>query len=219
MFANQNSGKVGVDQIVQPGESDGEAAERCVFGIKNNVIGTLAAFVPIKFGGVQTNTVDGAIISTSANLVNTSTLKDGYGVPTSKTVAAFLTQRVQKYGRATGYTSGTVTTVNMTVNIPYNPGTAKFINQFNVTPDSNFSSFGILGDSGSLVVDFNNNPVGLLFAGNGFATFGNPINDVLSQLATQLKLNQGVPADTVLSVDSSPPRATGKDMRSQPNSP
>lgn len=219
VFANENSGKVGVDKIVQPGELDGVAVTLCKFGITNNIVGTLAAFVPIDVSQPNgTNTVDGAIISTNANLVNTSTLRDGYGVPKSTTVKAFLTQHVQKYGRTTGYTSGTVTALNVAFPIGYNPGVANFVNQIEITADDQFLFFAIPGDSGSLVVDFDNNPVALLFAGNGLVTDCNPIDDVLTQLSARLILNRGVPADTVLSIDSSPATPTGKAARSTPDS-
>ena len=215
VFANENSGIVGTDIIRQPSAGD----NFCKFGASQHDLGKLAAFVPIDVTATGTNTVDCAIISTTVNLVNTSTMRDGYGVPTSKTVAAFLGQAVQKYGRTSGYTMGTVVTLNVSFAIGYNPGVANFINQIDVEPTDDFPFFGIPGDSGSLVVDMDRNPVALLFAGNFLVTDCNPIDDVLEQLATRLKLNRGVPADTVLTIDSSPATATGKDMRSTPDSP
>ncbi len=57
---------------------------------------------------------------------------------------------------------------------------AKFCNQI-VTTDMSAG-----GDSGSLVLDTDNNPVGLLFAGSSTATILNPIAHV--QLALKVRV-------------------------------
>jgi hypothetical protein len=91
---------------------------------------------------------------------------------------------VQKYGRTTSLTTGSVTGVNATVKVRYSKGhTATFVNQIVIG-----SGFSDSGDSGSLIVtnDANLNPVGLLFAGSSSTTIGNPIAAVLSQLGTVL---------------------------------
>ena len=76
-------------------------------------------------------------------------------------------------------TFGTVDAVNVTVNVAYDNGTARFVNQIVIVP----GSFSDSGDSGSLIVtdDGNNNPVGLLFAGSSTHTVANPISAVLAR--------------------------------------
>jgi hypothetical protein len=88
---------------------------------------------------------------------------------------------VAKSGRTTGYTTGTVTLLNATVNVQYETvkgtRTARFVNQIIC------SGMSQAGDSGSLVVDpADRQAVGLLFAGSQYATICTPIDVVLSTL-------------------------------------
>jgi hypothetical protein len=99
-------------------------------------------------------------------------------------VAAALNQTVRKYGRTTGLTTGSVVGLNATVNVGYSHGTARFVGQIIVRGNGQFSRSG---DSGSLIVDANRRPVGLLFAGssNGY-TIANQIGQVLSALGVSV---------------------------------
>lgn len=72
----------------------------------------------------------------------------------------------------------------MTVVVGYDSGNAAFVNQIEVR-GSRRPSLGQPGDSGSLVVDNQRRPVGLLFAGGGL-TFCNPLGAVVQQLGNQL---------------------------------
>ena len=71
--------------------------------------------------------------------------------------------------------------INATVNVGYDSGVARFVNQIIITP-GNFSAGG---DSGSLIVVEKGKdarkPVGLLFAGSTSITVANPIGAVLSR--------------------------------------
>jgi hypothetical protein len=165
--------------IFQPGALDANCA---IPG--TNRIGELYKFIPLDFSLNSQNVIDAAIMKTDKDLVNTTTLSDGYGVPRSDTVKAFLGQKVQKYGRTTGYTKGFVSAINVSFFIAYTPGVAFFVKQIGVTGDQGgLIPFGGPGDSGSLVVDMDRRPVALLFAGGGFPiiiTQCNPIDDVLA---------------------------------------
>ncbi len=175
VYAQENKGQIG-DRILQPGRADmpgcGTAAQ-----IDAAVIGTLYSWVQISFSRKANNILDAALGLTSKSLVGTDTMPDGYGTPTSHPVDAQLNQQVQKYGRTTGLTSGMVSGINATVLVSYSSGTARFIDQIIITGNS--GSFSDSGDSGSLIVDQNNNPVALLFAGSNTITIGNPIEAVL----------------------------------------
>ncbi|RMF81755.1 MAG: hypothetical protein D6737_04020 [Chloroflexi bacterium] len=93
------------------------------------------------------------------------------------TKPAALGMQVRKSGRTTDFTQGTVTLLNATVNVAYGPHTAQFRGQIITT----VMSAG--GDSGSLIVDANENKaVGLLFAGSESATIFNPIDWVMNAL-------------------------------------
>ncbi len=185
------------DRILQPGRVD-MTARACGSDAEINAaeIGNLAAFVPIVFSTSASNTVDAAIASTTKALVGNSTPADGYGTPKSATSSAEINQKVMKYGRTTGQTNGKVDAINATVNIGYDSGVARFVNQIVIRP-GNFSAGG---DSGSLVVvrggADNRKPVGLLFAGSIVVTIVNPISDVLSELGTEL--------DATLTIDDTP---------------
>jgi hypothetical protein len=176
VYALENQGQNGVTPASQPSSLD----DGCKIDPEND-IGTLYNFVKISFSG-ERNVVDCAIVKTTTALVGNSTPSDGYGTPRSSIVGASLGQKVQKYGRTTGYTTGTVNGVNVTVYVGYGSGVAVFTNQIEVQGTGGAPSLGQPGDSGSLVVDDQGHPVGLLFAGGGGMTFCNPIDSVLRAL-------------------------------------
>jgi len=94
--------------------------------------------------------------------------------------SATLGTRVQKTGRTTGYTTGTITQVEVTVRIDYYGPSALFEGQLMASPMSQ------PGDSGSAVLDVEERVVGLLFAGSDAATVINPIAEVLSALDVEI---------------------------------
>jgi hypothetical protein len=104
----------------------------------------------------------------------------------SQTTVAAVNDAVQKYGRTTKLTKGTITAINATVNVGYSLGTALFVNQIVVYGNKPFIK---AGDSGSLLVtDPGRNPVGLLFAGtsSGKYAIANQIDDVLTALGVTI---------------------------------
>ncbi|MFN0056402.1 MAG: hypothetical protein ACKV0T_30010 [Planctomycetales bacterium] len=174
VFAEENNAPIG-NVIVQPSPGD----QNCNVDATLDFIGNLYAFKPIVFTATANNVIDAAVMRTTTNLVNTGTLPDGYGVPRTETVQAYLGQPVQKYGRTTGYTQGVVSGLNATIVVGYSGGVARFIKQIQVDGANGYASLGAPGDSGSLVVDEQRRPMGLLFAGGGGITDLNPIDDVL----------------------------------------
>jgi hypothetical protein len=180
VYALENKGQVDVDRILQPARIDlAETGCGTADQISAAVFGKLYDYVPIIFSPKAKNTVDAAIASVNAGTpIYSGTLPDGYGFPSSTTATAVNGQLVQKYGRTTGLTEGTVTGTDGTFLVSYSSGKAKFVNQVVVTGSSGAFSQG--GDSGSLIVtQVTNNPVALLFAGSSTVTIGNPIDLVL----------------------------------------
>lgn len=173
VYALENSAPLG-SNVLQPGQADVNCS-----AATNARLGKLSRFVRIVFSETASNRVDAAIASvTSANL-RRSTPSDGYGVPRAVTASAALNQTVRKYGRTTGYTSGKVVGLNATVVVEYSGRRfARFVGQIVIQS----ASFSRPGDSGSLIIDGNRRPVGLLFAGGDAYTIANPINQVLSAL-------------------------------------
>ena len=90
---------------------------------------------------------------------------------------ATLGMSLQKYGRTTQFTTGSVQQIDVTVNVSYGSGRiATFTNQL----IAGAMSQG--GDSGSAVLNGDKNLVGLLFAGSDTTTVINRIQDVFSAL-------------------------------------
>jgi hypothetical protein len=179
------------DRILQPGRVD-MTAQACgsTQEINAAVIGRLWSYVPIVFGKKANNTVDAALATTTADQVGTATPAGAYGTPSATTVQPALGQLVQKLGRTTGLTQGTVTGVNATVMIRYDKGQTRFVKQ--VVIQGSDGSFSDSGDSGSLIVTQNGNfPVALLFAGSPSSTIGNPIDLVLG--AFGVTIDDGTP--------------------------
>lgn len=105
------------------------------------------------------------------------------GKPTG-TAQPALGMKIRKHGRTTGYTEGTITLMNATVNVSYNTVSgvrqARFSGQVMATPMSQG------GDSGSLILEVGStNAVGLLFAGSSQATIFTPIDLVLDVMNVQ----------------------------------
>ncbi len=135
--------------------------------------------------------VDAAIAQLRSGAMDTTGFIEDIGVPSSVVKAPAVGLSVAKSGRTTGFTTGTISSINATVNVQYQArcGQGKkfvvsYTNQVVIGP----GSFSAGGDSGSLIVtnDTNHQPVALLFAGSSTTTIGNPIGQVLSQLSASL---------------------------------
>ena len=163
--------------IIQPGRFD--TSPQCSIP-GGSGIATLSTFIPISFSG--NNTVDAAIAATTTGNVGRATFEGGYGEPNRVTRTAAVNMAVQKCGRTTACTKGTVAAINASINVQYSAGVARFVNQVVIT--GRRGAFSKSGDSGSLIVtdDASANPVALLFAGGQTTTIGNPIDAVLSAL-------------------------------------
>ena len=181
VYALENHAAIG-STVLQPGRYD----LNCASG-SNEFLGTLSKFASINFSTNANNRVDAAIAAASTANLGKSTPSNGYGTPSTSTVTASLNQAVQKYGRTTGLTTGSVVGLNTTINVGYGSGTARFVGQIWIRGKGQFSR---AGDSGSLIVDSAKRPVGLLFAGGSNGdTFANQIGDVLSALGVSIDGN------------------------------
>jgi hypothetical protein len=181
VYALGNKAEIG-SQVLQPGRYD----TGCAYS-SANVIGTLSDFEPIVYLTSASNVIDAAIASSTTASLGNSTPSNGYGAPSSTALAATVGLAVQKYGRTTSLTTGTVTAVNGIVNVGYGTGTARFVDQVFVQSSKPFLRSG---DSGSLLVTRNAaaNPVGLLFASDssGKWAIANPIGPVLTRFGVSV---------------------------------
>jgi hypothetical protein len=136
-----------------------------------------------------TSNVDAAIAAVRAGQMNSTGNIQGIGIPSRNIKAPTVGLPVIKSGRTTGTTTGTIGSINTSVNVQYqiSCGSGKkykisYTNQVLI----NSSSFSAGGDSGSLILSNNDTscrqPVALLFAGSSSTTIGNPIGEVASKL-------------------------------------
>jgi hypothetical protein len=135
-----------------------------------DVVGTLQR-------AVIDSSIDGAVISHDARNID-CTIVDIGEVEGTATVA--VGDRVRKRGRTTELTVGEVDAVGVSVTVPYDPsiGSVTLNNQIIIGADTTTNpAFGLGGDSGSVVVNDDNEVVGLYFAGNSAGDIGvaNPI--------------------------------------------
>jgi hypothetical protein len=230
VLANINQANMG-DPILQPGRYDGgvESADAVAYLSDYEEI-QWCYYSWIFLICPDTNTIDAAIAHSTPGEIGfeTPTDKDGsplgYGAPKLTIHAAYgdpvvigdeslsllLHQSVQKFGRTTGNTIGTVDAINATVNVCYDDScdkVARFVNQLIITP----GSFSAGGDSGSLIVTKdadpaeNAKPVGLLFAGSNTNTIANRIDLVLNRF--DVTIDSGAPP-TLKTVSVTPASAT-----------
>lgn len=145
----------------------------------SNLIGDFAGnLVPLGSANV-----DAALSTARAGTVDATGAILDVGVPCSTIQAAAIGMPVMKSGRTTGFTSGSITSINTSVSIQYQRGCntgKRFTVSFTGQIVTGAMSAG--GDSGSLLLsnDGTPNPVGLLFAGSTATTIYNPIQQVVN---------------------------------------
>ena len=145
--------------------------------------GTNADGVGALIRAVLSSHVDGAIASINAGISANATVV-GIG-NVNGTATAVLGSAVRKRGRTTALTYGTIDGLSGSVNVNYGAGlgTRTLTDQIFIKADTAHNAmFSDHGDSGSVIMDSNNNVVGLLFAGSGDTTIANPIAFVQSEL-------------------------------------
>jgi len=206
VFANSNQSVPG-DPILQPGAVDGGAVpedviarlERAVplrfstgpatchwaqlyAGFGNRIARMLGAHHSVEVGRSDLNAeneVDAALaIPLEDSAVSDEILDIGVIGGTTPPALGML---VRKSGRSSGFTTGTITILDASVDIHYGDRVARFVHQVVTT------AMSTPGDSGSLLVDGGSLlAVGLLFAGSDQATVYNPIQTVLLRLEVVL---------------------------------
>lgn len=165
VLALTNQGIKNADPIKHVGTLDTAACA----GLGILAVATLTQFQPIDF--VNPNTVDAAIAKINAGNAKADIVAiPGFNPATRVPV---LNAVVIKSGRTTGLTKGTISAVNVAVNVQYVVNgavqVAQFNNQISITPTIPAAFFGQPGDSGSLILqcdttDKNWHPVGLCYS-------------------------------------------------------
>jgi len=165
VLADSNAARLG-DPILQPSAADGGRHPQ-------DSIGRLARFVPLRFDGEQ-NLVDAAVAEVDFPDLDRSV--SWLGFPREFTPRVRIGQVLRKTGRTTCFTTGIVQTVNTTIDVNYSGRVARFARQIVST------CMSAPGDSGSLAMEGQERPVGLVFANSERATILNPIGFVESLL-------------------------------------
>jgi hypothetical protein len=134
-----------------------------------------------------TNTVDAALVSPLEDIEFSANIVDVGGPPLGM-VSPRLGMRVMKSGRSSGITEGLIIQTDVTVDVAYEGRAARFVDQIMVSPLDFIqgSAFSERGDSGSLVLNYQREAVGLLFSGSDTVSVVNPLNAVLSALQVDL---------------------------------
>ncbi|MCD8524429.1 MAG: S1 family peptidase [Gammaproteobacteria bacterium] len=162
VFANTNVANIG-DNIIQPGVADNGKHH-------SDLVAKLAHFHPISFSS-SPNQVDAAIAKVEGNISVQYYVKS-IGKP-EEIVAAKIDMAVEKSGRTTGHTFGTVLSIDETTRVKMGNNTAVFTDQIA------FTSMSFPGDSGSVLFERGTKrPIGLLFAGSPSKTYGNHMTKV-----------------------------------------
>lgn len=135
--------------------------------------------------------VDAAVAQLRPGLMDGTGFIEDIGVPDSAVLSPSVGLAVAKSGRTTGFTTGTISAINASVNVQYQQNCGqgkKFVVSYTNQVVISSATFSAGGDSGSLIVSNNtaHNPVALLFAGNSTTTIGNPIGEVLTKLGSAL---------------------------------
>lgn len=206
--ANSNDAKIG-DAYLQPGPHDGGEKP-------NDVIGYLYKYEPINFVGVPSECPISGMICKILNLLasllgrktrlrgvyesNLTNLVDAAAIILENDVNAIpeildigipkgvkkaeVGMLVQKSGRTTGHIiNGPVTSVDATIQVSYGEGKMAIFTDQIIIGKPGFSAGG---DSGSLVLDMDENAIGKLFAGSGQVTIVNHIDHYLEALDAEL---------------------------------
>lgn len=135
--------------------------------------------------------VDAALAQLRSGAMNITGSIEDIGTISAVVKAPSVGLAVAKSGRTTGFTTGSIGSINTSVSVQYQKGcnsgkkfTVSYTNQVVI----NSTTFSAGGDSGSLIVSNNacHQPVALLYAGSSSSTIGNPIGEVLTKLSTAL---------------------------------
>jgi len=176
VLANENLLPVG-SSIYQPGLLDhGDPT--------TDAIARLSRFVPLSTS--EPNRVDCAIAALiDSQVVRARCLAKVGKLASTQPIDAVEGAKVEKVGRGTGYTVGTVFDLDASLVLEYSAGELHFTDQILIRGEA--GTFSDYGDSGAIVVDSDSRrATGLLIGGSGEYSVANHIDDVLEALGVTL---------------------------------
>jgi len=159
------------DEIRQPSPNDGGRNKDRV-GVSTDMFETL------KFDGSE-NAHDVGLVAVDKDIDVKPLFQEGIGAISDTPRTAQVGEVVKKSGRTTGVTQSKVLLTNATVTVNYDGNIAKFVGQ-TICENAN-RHFSAGGDSSSLIVDANNNPVGVNYAGSETIEIFCPIKPIIEK--------------------------------------
>jgi hypothetical protein len=144
-----------------------------------NEVGRLADFIPIMFGPLYGNFCDAAVAHTVLETGGTNTITDIGLISELGSISSIeANPQVRKIGRSSGVTQGIVVAAHASIKVDYWAMGAYGANT--VFHDQIITSLmGTYGDSGSLLINHQQQAIGMLFAGSATHTFFNPLSIIL----------------------------------------
>lgn len=143
--------------------------------------------------GVRNDTIDAAILDVNDAFKISNKLPDDTEIKSSRTVTENdknLSVRIFGYKTKGTKAAGTISAVNNDVKINYESPDGTRTEEWNLSGLISISNkdkaISIPGDSGSAVVDKDNNVIGIVVAGNSNYTFAIPIETIFKQLNIEL---------------------------------
>lgn len=172
VIAATNKGITGTSEVWSPGSADG--------GTATDRVGLLYDYEPLHLDGITPNTMDAAIAQPDSGIVLSKFIPQIGAIGGTHRSPPF-NHPVKKYGKKSQLTSGTLTVKNLSILVKFGGQSALFVDQYGII--GAYPPFAEDGDSGSLVVDDNNDAIGLIFAisGTGEFVIVNPIDPILSR--------------------------------------
>jgi len=177
VIAASNKGKIG-NAIINPGKYDGGNVWN-----PNHRIARLKAFKRMAMGGNYEDSAIGALHRRYREEIYGIGRIMGVGTPTMQ-------MAVQKSGRTTGHTTGKIIGLHARVRVSYGGGVVRTFKDCVIS-----TAMARGGDSGSLLIDMDNNVVGLLFAGSSKVTIYNDIKYPINTYDLKLIAPPAPPVD------------------------
>jgi hypothetical protein len=141
------------DPIYQPGRADGA-------DIDKDVVATLLRWIP--YNTIGDNLVDAAVATPKPGILTSDLLlaEDGRFIEPGEMTPITSKTHVRKYGRTSGFTNGDIIDWDFSTTMTYPGGIkVKYVDQLLAKLDT------YSGDSGSILLDDNDNVVGMVYGG------------------------------------------------------
>ncbi len=161
------------DAIVQPSVADGGL-------VPQHVIARLTHAYPIDFRASKTNQIDCALAQVNTNLV--SVLNDFFGRIGDVPIEATPGERVHKCGRSTEETYSVVRQHGVSIDVSYGPALKAHFSGLIAIEQTAGTPFAWQGDSGALVLDTSNRPLGIVISTSPQWTYVVPMATILDTL-------------------------------------